>query len=188
MFAAAVVLAVSAYALFFLYDMLNVRAPQARIANLLFPLSCVMVGVSTALMVWISKDYFALNGFSLVSLALAVACGIAMVIALFFSLPKDTYTDPGQKRKAFKGGMYALCRHPGVLWYALMYVFLMLPMQNMAGWTICLVLVLGNVLYMLLQDFWTFPAVFVDYSEYKQKTPLFFPTPQSIAAWLGKNA
>lgn len=187
MFAAAVILAIGAYALFFLYDVLNVRAPQIRVANLLFPLSSFMVVAATVMMVWISKDQFRATPVSLLCLVLALAFGIAMVIALFFSLPKDTYSDPGQKRKAFKGGMYALCRHPGVLWYALMYVFLMLPMQNTAGWTICILLIAGNVLYMLLQDFWTFPAIFVDYAEYKRGTPLFFPTPRSVAAWLGKG-
>ena len=185
MFVAAVALAIGAYALFFAYDVFNVRAPQVRIANALFPLAFIMVALSTVIMVWISKDSFSLSFGSVLCLALSLACGIAMIVALFFSLPKDTYAEPGVKRKAYRGGMYALCRHPGVLWYALTYVFLMMSMQNEAGWIICMVLIAGNVLYMLLQDFWTFPAIFVDYADYKCGTPLFFPTPSSVAAWLG---
>ena len=44
------------------------------------------------------------------------------IYTLFFALSvKDAYTRPGQKRPACQNGVYALCRHPGVLWVAGLY-------------------------------------------------------------------
>lgn len=183
MFVAAMALAIVAYALFFAYDVANVRAPEFKAAGLFFPVSCVLVLISAVLMVAISVPYLTVNALTIASFALSALCFAAMVDSLFFSLPKDTYTEPGERRRTYRGKMYSLCRHPGVLWYSLAFVFLMIPFSNPAGWAVCVVLVMGNIFYMFLQDYWTFPRIFDDYLDYKRATPLFVPTPDSINVW-----
>ncbi|MBQ6891479.1 MAG: hypothetical protein IJN47_02595, partial [Clostridia bacterium] len=45
-----------------------------------------------------------------------------LVWALFFSFPpKEAYVEQSRERKVYTGGMYALCRHPGILWFCLLY-------------------------------------------------------------------
>lgn len=183
MFVAAMAFAIAAYVLFFAYDVANVRAPQFKAASLFFLLSCIFVLIATCLMVAISLPFLTVNALTIASFVLSAICFVAMVDALFFSLPKDTYTEPGERRKTYRGKMYSLCRHPGVLWYSLAFVFLMIPFSNPAGWEICVVLVMGNIFYMFLQDLWTFPLIFDDYTDYKRTTPLFVPTPNSLRLW-----
>ena len=37
-----------------------------------------------------------------------------------------------------------------------------------------------NIAYIVLQDFWIFPATFENYDEYKKTTPFLIPNRQSI--------
>jgi protein-S-isoprenylcysteine O-methyltransferase Ste14 len=81
-------------------------------------------------------------------------------------------------------GVYALCRHPGVLWLLLFYIFygcfLGAPYIIKAG---CFYSVL-NLMYVVFQDFWTFPKTLKGYEEYRQTTPFLIPTPKSILKML----
>ena len=82
------------------------------------------------------------------------------------------------------GGVYALCRHPGVLWFAGLYVCLWaafgLPLweaASLSGW---------NVLLVWFEDRCVFPAVLEGYDAYQQTTPFLLPNRRSIrACWRG---
>ena len=106
------------------------------------------------------------------------------IYSLFFALPaQPSYGAPGEERPAVTGGVYALCRHPGVVW--------------MAGLLVCLWLAGGlrlfsAVVYTLLdvglaafEDRWVFPAVLDGYGAYRKTTPFLIPTGRSLRAWLG---
>lgn len=171
-----------AYLLYFLYDWCTVKKQMLSVARLFFPLGTLFVGIATVFLLQQSIRCFAITPFAILSLILAFVCGYFLYDALVLSLPKGTYTEPDAPRKVFRGRMYALCRHPGVLWYCCMYFFLWAAAPSYAGAIQCFALCVGNVLYMFLQDAWTFPSVFFDYNDYKTETPLFFPTRKSIQA------
>lgn len=104
-----------------------------------------------------------------------------MIRSLFFSLPFDeTYRHPRQKPPVCDSGMYALCRHPGVLWLCLMYFGLAL------SWGGCLCVwqsaITGflDILYGIFQDRWTFPRTFSNYSDYQKSTPFLIPNGKSV--------
>ena len=77
-------------------------------------------------------------------------------------------------------GMYALCRHPGVLWFFLFYFCLgiaLYPAELIYAGIFYSIL---NLCYVIFQDHWTFPLTFADYENYKRTTPFLIPNQRSI--------
>lgn len=110
---------------------------------------------------------------------------ILMIRSLFFSLPFDeTYRNPREKPPVCDSGMYALCRHPGVLWLCLMYFGLALSWGTFPCVLLSVAASLLDILYVVFQDCWTFPRTFSNYGEYRKSTPFLIPTRESIQkAW-----
>lgn len=104
-----------------------------------------------------------------------------LVYSLFLELPfAKTYGKKKHSNDLVDTGTYALCRHPGVLWFGLMFLFfffttgakLILP----AGiiWTSV------DVLHVYLQEKLFFPKMFPEYKEYMKTTPMLIPTKESM--------
>ncbi|MEL7658112.1 MAG: hypothetical protein AAGU75_19640, partial [Bacillota bacterium] len=94
---------------------------------------------------------------------------VLLIYTLFFALPfENTYVKTNMPPKTCRTGVYALSRHPGVLWFMGFYLFLWLaltgPLLLFAG----ILFSLLNLFYIILQDRWTFMKVFPDYSDYKK--------------------
>lgn len=174
---------VAAYALFFLYDWLTVRRPSVPSAPL-FALAFALNVAAAALLLISQVPAAPKDGVFFAGLTGALLFGIALIWALFFALPKGTYASPQVGRTCFKQGMYALCRHPGVLWYCLAFAFLALMLRTPESALSCAILCAGDVAYMLLQDAWTFPSTFSDYRDYRATTPLLLPNAVSLRAAL----
>ena len=114
------------------------------------------------------------GGFALVMFA-------GLIYTLFFALPfETTYVKENQKREAYTEGMYALCRHPGVLWFIGLYLCIAgmaftreLLMDGLIyiGW---------NTAYIVLQDLVIFPQTFWNYGEYRSVAPFLIPNRKSI--------
>ena len=94
---------------------------------------------------------------------------LLLCYTLFFALPfEETYVRESRGRRVCRTGMYALCRHPGVLWYAGFYFSLY---AALGGTPLLVLAVTGTVLdllYAVFQDVWTFPKTFCDYEEYRR--------------------
>lgn len=104
-----------------------------------------------------------------------------LIYTLFFALDFDeAYKDQGNNQKCIQTGVYALCRHPGVIWMFLMYLFLYFAIRNEA----MLYMLVGynflNFIYIVIQDLIIFPRQFIDYQEYKKVVPFLLPTVNSI--------
>lgn len=175
-----VLLAVAAYALFFAYDVRTVSSAANARSGLLFAAGCVFVLAS--LIVIFATQFAACpwDVLSILCLIIALIAAALTIKALFFSLPANTYAAPEQGRPAYTKGMYALCRHPGVLWLCVALVAVAVMLRTPAAVVGCLVLCAGDVAYMLFQDRWSFPRTFCDYEAYKRSTPLILPTAASV--------
>ena len=116
-------------------------------------------------------------------LAGAVLFAILLVWALFFSFPpKEAYVEGTRDRKVYTGGMYALCRHPGILWFCFLYGCL-IPGAGFPP-ALALLYCLLNILLGWVEDKWIFPRLFSDYDAYKLRAPFLIPTPKSLRAWI----
>lgn len=174
------VLTIAAYGLFFAYDILTVRGVGSARLHLLFFAGCVLVVTAFALLLLDQMPMRPVDAFFYVMAVLSLASFAFMVKALFFSLPQGTYSSAEQGRPVYQHGMYAFCRHPGVFWYCLGFLFLALAFRSAPVSLSCLLLCAGNVAYMVFQDAWSFPRTFCDYRDYQRNVPFFFPTCQSV--------
>ena len=106
-----------------------------------------------------------------------------LIYTLFFALPfEETYCEKNKLRAAYTEGVYGLCRHPGVLWFAGAFLCMW---GMLGGWRpgiYFVLMIFWNYLYIIFQDLWTFPRTFFNYREYQQSTPFLIPNGKSIRA------
>ena len=99
----------------------------------------------------------------------------------FFALPfETTYIQESRYREAYTEGVYALCRHPGVLWFAGLYLCLGALWKDRDGMLFAVTMIILNILYVIFQDWYSFPKTFSNYKEYKKATPFLLPNKRSI--------
>ena len=131
------------FALFFLSDYNDWRLGRKEL-KFAFPMGMLLLVIGTAMDAHpgtaLLHGWLRIAGFVLMALFLALE-----IYSLFFALPAEaSYARPGEKRPACTTGVYALCRHPGVLWFAGLFACLWLaaglPLQDAAVYTILNVL------------------------------------------------
>lgn len=172
-------LGICAFGLFFASDYNDWRL-SLRWGKLLFPAGMVLLCTGTVLEAWMRPSIASgwLRGCVLV---LAAAFVALLVYTLFFALPVEaSYARPGEKRPACTTGVYALCRHPGVLWFAGLYLCIWLGF-GLPLWEAVLYSGL-NVLLVLFEDRCVFPARLGGYERYQRTTPFLIPNAASIRA------
>lgn len=105
-----------------------------------------------------------------------------LVYSLFLEIPfRRTYVEAGASSALVRTGTYALTRHPGVLWFTLLLVALLLVSRSrLLLWAGPIWLGL-DVLAVWIQERFYFSQMFPGYEQYKQETPMLIPTRESIA-------
>jgi len=178
------ILSVAALALFLWYDVWTVRGSARRWMRWTFALGFACMAAATIrilVLAWSAARAHPLRAACL--WAAALVCLALLVYTLFFALSFDgTYRAPDRGRKVCRSGMYALCRHPGVLWFFLFYLLIWLGAPCSASLLGGSALCAANFLYILVQDLWTFPRTFTDYDDYRLSVPFLIPTPASVRA------
>lgn len=175
------ILGIAGFGLCLLYD-INSYTWQNRLLQSGFLVGTSLIAVGTLVQcvsVWKLEAFCGITDVLLLLLsALSLA---AMVYCLFFALPvQETYVNPEKGRRAYTCGVYALCRHPGVLCFFAMYLFMGLAAlpAELIGYG--MVFSLLNVGYAWFQDRVTFPKTFCDYEAYRNQAPCLIPTKSSI--------
>ena len=112
------------FILYFLYD-INSFHWNRRVVRTFFAAGSLLIGLATSLdfyKAWKAGAFQGgIDGVLLLSAAVSFA---ALIYCLFFALPfEKTYVEQKNGRTVYDGGVYALCRHPGVLCFAAMYLF-----------------------------------------------------------------
>lgn len=177
----ALILGIAGFGLFLLYD-INSYAWKNRLLQFGFLIGVILIAAATLMEGVAAWRAGAFSGTAdMVLLLLSVLALACMIYCLFFALPfQDTYAKPENGRRVYTFGVYALCRHPGVPCFFLMYLFLglaALPTQLLGHG---MVFSLLNVGYAWFQDRVTFPKTFCDYESYYSKAPFMIPTKNSI--------
>ena len=174
-------LGIGGFLLYLLYDV-NSFTYRLRLLHGAFALGTLLVGAATALDLLEAWRLGAFSGPGDAALLLAAgACLAALVYSLFFALPfQETYRQQEQGRHVYDGGVYALCRHPGILCFFGLY--LCLGLAALPGGLLAhgLVFSLLDLAHAGFQDRVTFPYTFCDYEAYRKKAPFLIPTGDSI--------
>ena len=178
------ILGVAAFILFLLYDLEQAQLLPRRFhkfVRFFFLIGVLLLLLSTAAVIWYEIINLSAWGIRQVFFSVvAVFFLLLLLYTLFFALPfEETYVSQNGC-KTYDRGMYALCRHPGVLWFTGCYACLWLAFGGMLLLYMAVLYCSLNILYVILQDVVTFPRVFTDYALYKQRVPFLIPTLQSI--------
>ena len=171
----------AAFGLYLLYD-INSFTRKARFFHSFFMIGTLLLGVATVLDIfqaWRSGSFAGVG--DLLLMAGALVFFAALIYSLFFALPfEQTYADQENGNKVCRTGVYALCRHPGVLCFFFFYLLLGLAALPSGLLLKGLLFSLLNLAYVYFQDRVTFPKTFCDYEDYQQKVPFLIPTLRSI--------
>lgn len=82
----------------------------------------------------------------------------------------------------YRGGTYAISRHPGFLWYTAITILAAMYFWNGPIALLCFALWVCDLLLITIEDLVLFPRMFEGYREYRRQVP-FFVTPHSIKGW-----
>lgn len=172
-------LGVMAFFLFIVYD-INSIVLKNKVLKMLFLIGVLLLAFSTLGLIILVFHIDVLYHFNFYLFSLLSVLMLALLAySLFFALPfKDTYIK--ESTNVCQYGIYALCRHPGVLFLAAFYFFLGLALDSKMLLTAGLIFSLCNLAYVIFQDRWTFVRLFDDYQTYQRTTPFLIPNLQSI--------
>lgn len=108
-----------------------------------------------------------------------------LLYSLFINLPfRKTYVVPGVGDRLIRTGTYALVRHPGVFWYALLLGSLILVSKSKLLLIASPVWLAMDIVHVIIQDRFLFGKMFKDYDDYRRETPMLIPSRRSISACL----
>jgi protein-S-isoprenylcysteine O-methyltransferase Ste14 len=172
------------FLLFILYDLNQIRSHKKHL-RYLFVIGFLLVTFSTFMIIW-EKGYnfIPILSAKIVFGGLATVSLLLLIYSLFFALPFEKTYITASNRNVCDQGMYALCRHPGALWFILFYLFLWLYTGIALMFWAFLSFSLLNLLYIWLQDRYFFPKLFDNYTKYKATTPFIIPTNASIKRFI----
>lgn len=173
-------IAVAAFVLLWLGD-LNDYKLKKQILKVCFPAGVLLLAAAAVLLCIRG------NGAADHSVVIRIIAGIigafslwAEIYSLFFSFDsRDAYGPETDKAvMVYTRRMYALCRHPGVLFFIILFACLHLAAgADLAGAVLLCVL---NVLLIIYEDCIVFPQMLGGYAEYKQEVPFLIPNRNSI--------
>lgn len=177
-----VVLGIIAFVSYFVYDW-NESYKKLKHFHGLFLVGSIFLCLATIVLVL--EGYHCVGYRGTYQIVLGILCLLSfcvLIYTLFFALPmKETYVAiHNEKPSVCDTGMYALCRHPGFIWYGFFYLFLFLifPCREVL---IGAALLCGcNFVYIVAEDIYFFPKMFSDYDTYRKTVPFIVPNKSSI--------
>ncbi len=177
-----------AFVLFIFSDLTKLRGKRT-LTVLFFALGGIFL-IGATFSMFVSADLFAIFEANflraaVISLCVAGALGL-LIFTLFFALPAvPTYTGTEQL-SLVSSGMYALCRHPGVLWLSLFYLLSWFLCRTPVFLCAFFVFSALDTLYVLWQDIDVFPRSIPGYEAYRKTTPFLIPTCASVRSALNR--
>ncbi|MEG1495899.1 MAG: hypothetical protein RR219_06155 [Clostridiales bacterium] len=169
------------FLLFFVYDINSVKKNN-RLFHHFFWLGCSVILIATICLFIGDFSVEKIMSFRGVFFSiLGIIAFVLLIYTLFFALPFDkTYVDAHSVPKVCDVKIYALCRHPGVIWFFLFYLFAAIALKSINILWAAIIWSFLNVLYVTYQDKVTFVINFANYDEYKKTTPFLIPNKGSI--------
>jgi protein-S-isoprenylcysteine O-methyltransferase Ste14 len=106
---------------------------------------------------------------------------LLLIYSLFLEVPfKKTYGEEEHNVNLVDTGTYAICRHPGVIWFFFFYLGLYLMTGRTMMFVACITWTILDVIYVILQEKTIFNKMFKGYGDYQRSTPMLIPNKTSI--------
>ncbi len=168
------------FVLMLLFDVFTLK--KQHFLKLLFGISGLVLFIFSLINLLLNADYKFYNN------AVRIPAGFfffvffgLLIYSLFLEIPfTKTYKFKDPNNTLIDSGTYALCRHPGVLWFFMMFINIFLltgaKLVLIAGitWTFI------DICYVLIQEKYIFKKQFINYHLYQKSTPMLLPTIDSI--------
>jgi len=185
-----IILGVCSFLVAYWFDFVSLR--KIPLAKLVLGAGAGLLGIYSLAMVCLKTNRFILPGYlSFLGWFLLFISAFFLFFSLFWEIPlRKTYLAKGVGDKLIKTGTYALVRHPGVIWYTLLLLALLLISRSRLLLIALPIWVFIDLLYVLIQEKFYFLRMFPGYEEYKKETPMLIPTRKSLASFwrtLGKE-
>ncbi|MEA4921444.1 MAG: hypothetical protein VB078_11075 [Clostridiaceae bacterium] len=177
--------ALVSYALLFISDIADKKyGRKGLLAPTLFILGSLGIIVSFSRLLFSSSFMGALH----------ISPGAILFFLIFLSLllytlfpaltHGDTSTVERGKLPLVSTGVYALCRHPGVLWMAgcCICLYIICPTAEMG--ILAFLVAFFDLVYVWWQDLFIFPYTISHYNDYKNSVPFLIPTALSVVRCL----
>jgi len=179
-----IIIGICSFLIAYLFDFVSLK--NLSLAKLAIEGAVGILGVYSTIMVYMQKEKFFLPLYlSYLGWFLLFVSVFLLFYSLFWEIPfKKTYTIKGVGDKLIKTGTYALVRHPGVIWYALLLVALLLISRSKLFLIAAPIWIFMDILYVFIQEKFYFIKMFPGYEEYKKETPMLIPTRKSLASFL----
>ena len=112
----------------------------------------------------------------------AVLAAAGMAYSILVEIPfRKAWVDRGHTDELVTDGTYALCRHPGVLWFTLACLTGSFATRSRRLLLATPLLVLDDGVDVAFQDRYTLPRVFGEqYARYAESTPFLLPSARSL--------
>lgn len=186
-----IILGVCSFLVAYWFDFVSFK--KIPLAKLILGGTAGFLGIYSLAMVCLRTERLNLPGYlSFLGWFLLFISTFLLSFSLFWEIPlRKTYLVKGVGDKLIKTGTYALVRHPGVIWYTLLLLALLLISRSRLLLIALPIWVFMDVLYVVIQEKFYFPHMFPGYEEYKKETPMLIPTRKSLASFwrtLGKES
>ena len=110
---------------------------------------------------------------------------LLLIYSLYINLPfRKTYIATGVGDKLVKTGLYALVRHPGVHWFILFMLSLILASRSSLLLIAAPVFILLDIVLVIVQDKFFFGRMFAGYDDYRKETPMLVPNRRSLNTFI----
>ncbi len=175
-----IVLGGISFVFFYMFDAFNIKGKTSL--KITFGITGLITFIYSSYKVaFLGYRIYFNSAIRLISALLFLVFLFLLFYSLFLELPfKKTYGAKDYNDGLITTGTYALCRHPGVLWFFFMFIFLFF-------YTGCIFLLIAgliwtsfDVLYVYLQEKYFFQEMFKGYKHYKTHTPMLIPNIKSI--------
>lgn len=183
-----IIMGLIAFVFFVLYD-INSIIIKHKLFKCCFFAGTLLLTTATAGIIVTSWNLHKINIVRIISFGIpAILFFLLLIYTLFFAIPfKNTYIQASEPSKLCNNGVYALCRHPGVLWFIGFYTFLGLAFWIPLLFAAATIFSVLNIFYVMFQDRWVFVKCFERYDDYKSDTPFLIPNSDSLKRCLKKN-
>ena len=159
------------------YDLAQMRGKRgAAAAFSIIGYGCILASI----VFLISNVRPANTPFTLLLLKILVAAAflVLLIYSVLFEIPRLLHRSRSSKRagrQVVAEGFYGVVRHPGFLWFALLWVSIALIYLNPMVTAVAIGLVVLDLLLVIVEDTLVFPRIFAGYDQYKRRVPFLIP-------------
>ncbi len=169
-----------AFICFGIFDVNKIKF-MSKNTNILVVFGSLSLALSTVAIIASPQSSRISTPWQWLGLGFAILALLVLIYTIFGAVPfKKTYIETNKRNTVVNTGMYALCRHPGVLWFFLFYFLMGLSLKNGVLLTAAFIWTFLDIVYVYIQDRWIFPIILNNYYIYQKQVPFLIPTMASI--------